>query len=141
VTSALDTVGILIEARILRLLADLPPTFPDGLQSFTIAARDVVAVVTFRPQGMPAIVTASNGHQLSPAELATYGVAKSEITSRGRPCTGSEIRAAMTAAGCKWGASTIHRSLADLTAFGLLVNTRNKEGYKLPEGVQHEQAP
>jgi hypothetical protein len=56
------------------------------------------------------------------------------LAARGRPMTRKELVAALrpTAGAAGHGAGTIAKALAELTAAGELVNTRDKRGYRLP---------
>jgi hypothetical protein len=63
------------------------------------------------------------------------------IRVAGRPLTAKEVVRALKKAGKDHGAGTVAKALADLTAAGELVNTRDKQGYRLPNWPRRNTTP
>lgn len=58
------------------------------------------------------------------------------VRAAGRPLTRKEISRAVRAAGHPHGPGTVNKVLADLTRGGLLVNPRDRQGYRLPGWIK-----
>jgi hypothetical protein len=60
------------------------------------------------------------------------------VSSASRPLTRKEIVRALKDAKAGHGVGTIAKALAELTATGELVNSRDRRGYRLPSWVRHQ---
>ncbi len=127
-----DRAMLLIEARLLRLLGELPPGWPPTPISVTAVVHGQAAILTLRP-------VAESGDAKSKGrtscERDVLDAIRVEMERLGRRVLGAEIRSAMRAAGSTWGASTVNRALADLVADGLVVNENDRHGYGLPDAA------
>jgi hypothetical protein len=58
------------------------------------------------------------------------------VRTAGRPLTCKEVVRALKDSGAGHGPGTIAKALADLTASRVLLNCRDKRGYRLPEWIK-----
>jgi len=133
--SSIDPARLLVENTLLRLLAELPP----GTQSMIVQARfnGMGAVLRI---GSPTDLQVAprgpdNSRKLSSRHREVLDAVAIEAARLGRRVLGSEVRAALKAAGVRWGVSTINTTLADLVDSGHLVNDNDKRGYGLADGA------
>jgi hypothetical protein len=124
-----DPTRLYIEHALLRILAELPPGFPAAPIIMVQSLRDTTATLRIGPAN--AFEVAGDDRPMTEAERETFEAVSAETDRLGRKVTGAEIRAALTAAGTRWGMSTINRCLADLVAKGHLLNSRNRQGYAI----------
>ncbi len=125
--------------QLAKRLAKLPKT--PGFRVVETGGRMAVLVVVW------------DAGELMPtaaAERRTRGDGKREeckaailaaVAAAGRPLTTKDLGRALKERHAGHGPGTIVKALADLTAAGLLVNTRDKRGYRLPEWVRRDRTP
>jgi hypothetical protein len=123
-----DTIHLLVENSLLRLLAALPADTP--AMSVAVHLNGLAAVVRI---GLPADLSlAANSGRLTPRQTAALEAARTLVDRHGRRVLGSEIQAELKATGAACcGKSTVNGALADLVANGWLVNDNDKRGYGL----------
>ena len=63
------------------------------------------------------------------------------IQTKGRRVTAKEIKAEMRRRGREWGNTTLHNALAQLVAFGRLMNPHDKRGYGIAPAGATESVP
>lgn len=127
-----ETARLMAELALVKLLGELPA----GTTAFTVEGRFNGLVGVLRvgtPNDLPLVGAGSSSRQLSPRQQEVYDAARLEIARLGRRVLGCEIRAAMAAAGIRWGVSTVNTALADLVNHKWLVNDNDKRGYGLPD--------
>lgn len=128
--SSIDPVRLLAENALLRLLADLPAATP----AITVQARlnGLGAVLRIGPPtDVPLASVGENRGRMSSRDREVFDAVAVEVARLGRRVLGYEVRAALKAAGIRWGVSTVNTTLADLVAGGYLVNDNDKRGYGL----------
>lgn len=128
----IDPIRLLAENCLLRLLSDLPA----GTPAFTVQARLNGLGASLRigpPTEIPLDACGDNSSRLTSREREVLDAVAVEVARLGRRVLGSEVRAALKAAGIDWGVSTVNTTLADLVAVGRLVNDNDKRGYGLAD--------
>jgi hypothetical protein len=63
------------------------------------------------------------------------------VRASGKPLTRKEVIRALRDVRKPHGPGTVSKALAELTAAGELVNTKDKQGYRLPEWPRHASTP
>jgi hypothetical protein len=117
-----------VELALYRLLAELPPNTSLAVE---VKANGVAAIVRIGPENaMPKL---ARHQELDAREQEVFDVTVSEIGRLGRRVVGAEIRAAMKAAGIRWGVSTVANTLSRLVEKRWLVNDKDKLGYGIGE--------
>lgn len=127
----IDPIRLFVENALLRLLAELPRDVP----GMTVEQRFGSVAAVIRIGTAAEIPFATVPDKLSARQREVYEVVQVEIARLQRRVLGSEVRAALKAAGLRWGTSTINTALADLVSLGLLVNDKDKLGYGLSEST------
>ena len=127
--SSIDPARLLAENALLRLLSELPA----GTPPITVQARvnGIGAVLRIGPPADVPLATngVASGPKLSSRHHEVLDAVAVESARLGRRVLGSEVRAALRAAGIRWGVSTVNTTLADLVDSGHLVNDNDKRGY------------
>lgn len=122
---------LLAENYLLRLLLDLPSGWPSELTTVKASHAGITAILRIGPTDSQP--REHRADELSGRAREILEAVQVEIDRLGRRITGAEVRAALKLAKCRWGISTINRTLADLVAAGHLANGRDGLGYGRPD--------
>lgn len=133
-----DSLELVIEAHVIKLLAVLPVGWPPaGVSIVRVNLHGTAAVLRI---GSPESIAASERgpdplqhRNRSPCQRHVLAFVLREVGIRGRRLTGAEVKKGLHAEGRDWGDTTIERALAELVADGLLANDHDGRGYGPPE--------
>jgi len=123
-----DSLELVVEAAIIKLLTKLPPGWPSQPLSVSYVLNGTEGTMTIGPPGstMPVEYTPPS---LTACQREVLAVVKSECTKRRRRVVSKEVKAGMRAAGHDRGDTAVQCALAMLVDLGLLVNDNDQRGY------------
>lgn len=126
-----EALRVLVENRLHRLLAELPPGWPDDVVSIGAASQSTAAVIRVGPRDLVEVPDPPE-QQLRAREREMLDLVVKIIRDAGGQVQGDKIHAGIVAAGRNLSRSTINIALAEFVATGYLQNDRDRRGYRLP---------
>lgn len=122
-----------------RRLVKLPTC--EGFRVVEVSGRVACMVLVWDAAGLMPTLAADRRARGDGKREECKAAVLAAVRAAGRPLTAKELTRALKEARAGHGPGTVAKALADLTAAGRLVNTRDKRGYRLPEWARRDRTP